>query len=280
MRGAAPDGADSRASSEAETRQPEAREAEAREAEARAPEASEAEAGKPESGKLGPRPLTAAAGPSRPASATGLTSGKVTPDGKILYRRLTPFVLWWVWVAFAVFCLVDVVFPAHSYFSIEFVAGLLTVTALVYACAVRPRVIADEESVVVHNPYRDYHVGWGAVQGVFLGDAVELSCARSAGMKDKTVYCWALYTARRSRMRAQTQRSLIKIGRSATLPDKGADIERHDAVPLMAAELGRRCKDARERGVPDAVLEISWAWRPIAGTLALIAATVLLIVLR
>jgi hypothetical protein len=288
MRGAAPDGADSRASSEAETRQPKAREAEAREAtgpeaEAREPEAGEAEAGRPEAGKLGPWPLTAAAGPARPAhpaSETVLTSGKLTADGKILYRRLTPLVLWWVWVAFAVFCLVDVVFPAHSYFSIEFVAGLLTVTAVVYACTVRPRVIADEESVVIHNPYRDYRVGWGAVRGVFLGDAVELSCARSAGGKDKTVYCWALYTARRSRMRAQTQRSLIKIGRSATLPDKGADIERKDVVPLMAAELGRWCKDARERGAPDAVLQINWAWQPLAGTLALIAATVLLIVLR
>jgi hypothetical protein len=120
-------------------------------------------------------------------------------------------------------------------------------------------------------------VRWGAVQGVFLGDSVELSCARPDPKKDKSVYCWALYTARRPRMRAQMQRSLLKIGRSSTIPDKAADLRRADTVELMAAELGRRCKEARERGVPDAVLESRWAWQPLAGTLMLAAATLALI---
>ncbi len=67
-------------------------------------------------------------------------------DGKILYRRLTPLVLWWVWLAFCAFCLADVVIPAHSYLSVEVLAGLLAVTAGVYACTLRPRVIADDEA--------------------------------------------------------------------------------------------------------------------------------------
>ena len=224
------------------------------------------------------RPTAAAAlGQGKPTAAGASSPGKPTADGKILYRRLTPFVLWWTWVAFAIFCLVDVVIPAHNYLSIEFVAGLLALTAGIYACTVRPKVIADEESVVVHNPFRDHRISWGAVRGVFLGDSIEFSCARAGGQKDKTIYCWALYAARRPRMRAQMQRSLLKFGRSATLPDKGADHDRTEAVSTTAADLGRRCKEARERGVPDAVLESSWAWQPLVVTLALTAAALVLI---
>ena len=213
--------------------------------------------------------------------AAGASSpGKPTADGKILYRRLTPIVLWWIWVAFAIFCLADVVIPAHSYLSIEFVAGLLALTVGVYASTVRPKVIADEESVVVQNPFRDHRINWGAVRGVFLGDSVEFSCARAGGKKDKTIHCWALYAARRPRMRAQMQRSMLKFGHSATLPDKGADYERAEAASTMAAELGRRCKAARERGVPDAVLESSWAWQPLVATLALAATALVLILVR
>ena len=188
--------------------------------------------------------------------------------------------LWWAWIAFVAFCLADVVIPAHSYLSIEVTAGLLAITTVVYACAVRPRVIADDTVVVIHNPYRDHRVPWGAVRGVFLGDSVEFNCARAAPQKDKTIYCWALYTARRSRMRAQTQRSLLRIRQTPGRGDAHDDILRKDHVQLMASELGSRCKEARERGVPEAVLESQWAWLPLAGSVALVVAAVALILAR
>jgi hypothetical protein len=131
--------------------------------------------------------------------------------------------------------------------------------------------------VVIHNPFREHRVSWGAVRGVFLGDSIEFSCARPPPKKDKSVYCWALYTARRPRMRAQMQRSLLKPARTARALEQTADLNRKDPVQEMAAELGRRCKEARERGVPDAVLESRWAWPPLAGTLALVAVALLLI---
>jgi hypothetical protein len=76
------------------------------------------------------------------------------------------------------------------------------------------------------------------------------------------------------------QRSLLKVGRSARLPSESADLQRTDVVQLMAVELGRRCKDARERGVAEAVLESQWAWLPLVSVLALAAATLALILLR
>jgi hypothetical protein len=245
-----------------------------------APPAGPPQLSQPPLSKPGASPLTGPAGPVRATAVDQLTTGKATPDGKILYRRLTPIALAWAWLAFVVFCLADVVIPAHSYLSLEVVAGLLTVSALVYACAVRPRVMADDESVLVHNPFRDYHLRWGAVRGVFLGDSIEFSCARPAPMKDKTIYCWALYTARRSRMRSEMQRSLLKVGRSARLRSESADLQRKDVVQLMAVELGRRCKDARERGVAEAVVESQWAWLPLVSVLTLAAATLALILLR
>lgn len=222
----------------------------------------------------------AGTGQSRVTAETGLTAGKVTAGGKVRYRRLTPIVFWWVWVAFVVLNLADIVIPEHSYFSVELTAGLLTVTAVVYACTLRPRVLADEHAVLIQNPFRDHQLGWGAIKGVFLGDSVEFTCARPAPKKDKVLYCWALYTARLPRMRAQMQRSLVTPWRSNRIPSEAADLQRKDTVELMAAELGHRCKQARDRGVPDAVLESRWAWLPVAGTVALAVATLALILAR
>ena len=182
--------------SKREPSQPDASQPEPSQPHASQPQPSKREPSQPDAGRPDALRLTAPAGPAQ-ATADSQIAGKATADGKLLYRRLTPVVMWWAWLAFAVFCLVDVVIPAHSYLSIEVVAGLLAITAAVYACTLRPRVIADDESVVIHNPFREHRVGWGAVRGVFLGDSVEFTCARPAPKKDKTIYCWALYGGRR-----------------------------------------------------------------------------------
>jgi len=189
---------------------------------------------------------------------------RAAADGKAVLRRGGPLALWWLWVAFAAFNFVDVAVRDHDYFSYELTAGLLVVTAVVYACALRPRVVADNEAVRVYNPYRDHLVRWGALNGVFLGDSVELACARPSPKKDQTIYCWALYSGRRSRRRGQLRaerREARVTWRTA------AEISEHkqpDAVNLIAAELGRRSADARQRGVPPATIESRWAWLPVA----------------
>jgi Bacterial PH domain len=189
---------------------------------------------------------------------------RAAADGKAVFRRGGPLALWWLWVAFAVFNFADVAVRDHDYFSYELTAGLLVVTAVAYACALRPRVVADDEAIRVYNPYRDHLVRWGALNGVFLGESVELACARPNPKKDKTIYCWALYSGRRSRRRGQlraerrearvTWRTAAEIGQQ----------KQPDAVNLMAAELGRRSADARQRAVPPATIDSRWAWLPVA----------------
>jgi len=192
---------------------------------------------------------------------------KLAADGRTVFRLVSPIVIWWAWVTFAVVAIALVAIPGHDYFSAELVAGLAAVTAIAYATALRPRVFADDDGVHVLNPLRDYRIGWGGLSAVYLGDMVELSCARPAPRTDKTVYCWALYSGRRARLRAR-----LRTGRSTGLifgfaRDAGTgrqEPSRPDIVELMAAELGQRSQAASERGTPAAVLESTWAWRSLA----------------
>lgn len=196
----------------------------------------------------------------------GKVPWKATDDDKAVFRRGGPVALWWIWAAFAVYNFIDVAVLDHSYFSLELTAGLLTVTAVMYACALRPRVVADSEAIYVYNPFRDHVVRWGAVNGVYLGDSLELSCARQQSSKDKTLYCWALYSGRRSRLKRGTRRNQARVSWRvpARASEEVKELLKQDPVQLMAAELGRRSAEARRRGAPDAILESRWAWRPLA----------------
>jgi len=180
-----------------------------------------------------------------------------------VFRRVTPLALWWIWVAFLIFNIIQVIVPDHDYFAAEFGVGLLAVTGIAYAAALRPRVIADDDGLLVKNPVRDHQIRWGAVKGVYLGDSVELSCARAHPRKDKTIYCWALYSGRRSRLKSQ-QLGLRSWSRMSRLPAEAREPATPDTAEIIAAELGRRSTNSQATGVPDATLQSQWAWLPIA----------------
>jgi Bacterial PH domain len=206
---------------------------------------------------------------------------KLADDGRTAFRLVSPIVIWWVWVVFAIVTLALVAIPGHNYFSAELAAGLAAVTAIVYATALRPSVFADDDGVHVQNPLRDHRIGWGGLSEVYLGDMVEFSCSRPAPRHDKTVYCWALYSSRRGRLRARMRTSsgpslVFGFARAATAGAK--EPSRPDTVELMAAELRRRSVAAREDGAPAAVLQSTWAWWPVAA-LVLPAAALLGLVL-
>lgn len=244
----------------------------------------------------------AAAGPTEPAFAapfagqarpTGLRSGsagevaaaarlpwKTTAEGTAVFRRPAPLILFWLWVAFALFNFFDVAVPDHDYFSLELTAGLLAVTAVVYACTLRPRVTADADAICVFNPYRDHVAPWGAVSGVYLGDSVEVSCARPGPKSTKTIYCWALYSGRRSRQRAQLRSARQQARVTGRAQAEIGELRQIDTAHLMAAELGRRSTAAKQRGVPEAVMTSRWAWLPTAYLLGPAAALLVLVLAR
>lgn len=231
---------------------------------------------------------------------------RTTDDGRTVFRLMPPLVLWWVWVAFAVANLADLIIQSHNWFSVEVAAVLLLVTGLMYVCTLRPRVITDATGLTVLNPFREYQVPWGGVSGVYLGDSVEIQCERPAPKPEKTVYSWALYSPRRSRARAElrqgagtrkrrqrhdylAQRS-YEIGpgeaggnRQATpsfarMPDKARELASQHPSHIMAAELARRCDAAREAGAAGGVVSGRWAWLPVASVVVPVALLIAVLV--
>ncbi len=218
---------------------------------------------------------SAVSGPGRTAGLpdSGRAASGVTPqgsrkpwkegkDGRTVFRRAAPVVVWWIWVVFALFNLIEVIIPDHDYLSIELAVGALAVTGIAYATALRPRVLAAADGLEVRNPVRDHLIRWGALNGIYLGDAVELSCARTAPRKDKAIYCWALYSGRRNRLKSQ-QLGLRSWGRPSARRDAAIEPAVEDPAQLMAAELGRRSTEAKAAGPAAATLESRWAWFPI-----------------
>ncbi len=140
-----------------------------------------------------------------------------------VFRLAPPLILWWVWVAFAVANVADFVLQgASARFSIVVSAILLTITGLVYALALRPRVIAEAAGLKIVNPFRDYQVPWAAILAVDTGEWVrvhyapaETAAARPPGppsppdgarpassAASEAISCWALYLSARTKRRA------------------------------------------------------------------------------
>ncbi|HEX5189030.1 MAG TPA: PH domain-containing protein [Streptosporangiaceae bacterium] len=187
--------------------------------------------------------------------AVPLSAGRLLPDGRRVYRLTGPQVVWWAWVALAVFALGDLVIQGHSYLSLKFALGLLTVTGLVYACTLWPRVIADDSGVTVQNPFRRFTIPWAAVRGIFLADSVEIQCARapkrSVQKKDKTVYSWALSSARRGRARARLhgwqwdQGKRNRPSNYGQLPGQAKELVKMTQTEVMAREMAKLSEEAR-----------------------------------
>jgi hypothetical protein len=184
-------------------------------------------------------------------TAVPLSAGRLLPDGRRVYRLTGPQVVWWAWLVLAVASLGDLVIQGHDYLSLKFALGLLTVTGLVYACTLWPRVIADHNGVTVQNPFRRFTIPWGAVRGIFLADSVEIQCARADQKKDKTVYSWALSSARRGRARAKLHGWQMEQGKRnrpssyGQLPGQAKEILKMTQTEVMAREMAKLSEEAR-----------------------------------
>lgn len=183
------------------------------------------------------------------------TAGRVTADGKRVYRMTPPVVIWWCWVALIVFSVADLLIQGHRFVPLGWAFGGLAVTGVVYACTLWPRVVADDAGLKVMNPFRRFDVPWAAVRGIYLADSVEVQCARPAPKKDKTIYSWALSSPRRARARAQLrawQWDQGKRGRPSgysRMPEAAQSIVRMTTAEVMARELAALADEARFQSV-------------------------------
>jgi hypothetical protein len=214
------------------------------------------------------------------------TAWKDREDGTTVFRLIPPLVLWWVWIAFVLFNAVDLAVQSPDLFSAKVGLGILVVTGIMYACAYRPRVIADAGGLTIRNPLRDYRVPWRGIDGVYLGDSVEIQCGRPDPQKDKTIYSWALYSPRRMRAKAELRQGFgtrrerdRRDARAARryqvpdptafgrMPDKAKELASQHPSHAMAGELARRLEEMRKRELPGGALTGGWAWPPILAIL-------------
>jgi hypothetical protein len=190
-----------------------------------------------------------------------------------VFRLIPPVVLWWVWLAFAVANIAGVASQAAARFAEVVTAIIVTVTGLVYACALRPRVIADDAGLRVLNPLRDHIVPWGNVLGVEAGDWVrvryEPGPGAAPGTAPKAVDSWALLAPARTRLRAE-RRARDPAARTSAwrLPEEARRAVSLSPAQAIAKRLDDRAAAERRAGAATGRAMARWAWPSLAAMAA------------
>jgi len=190
-----------------------------------------------------------------------------------VYRLPGPQVMWWVWVVFVAGNLLDLAIQGHNFESLEISVGLLAITGLVYACTLRPRVIADAGGLTMINPLRDYRIPWPRIADIYLGESVQFKCSEGDGASGKTLHSWALYSPRKAKLKADLRGrrwergAVSRPGGYGRAPEESRDAARRTATEFMAKEIDARAKEAVERGATGGRVEAHWAWWSLFGIL-------------
>jgi hypothetical protein len=206
--------------------------------------------------------------------------------GTKVFRLSGPLVLWWLWVVFAVANLVDLAVQGRDWESVEIAVGLLAITAVVYACTLRPRVITDADNLVMRNPLREHRVPWGRVGEIYLGESVQVQCTDEGGDRGRLLHSWALYAPRRTRARADNRGRRLdrqmasRTGGYGQLPEEARELSKRTLTETMAREIDGMAKQARGRGATGGRVEVTWARWELAAIAAGWLAFILVITLR
>jgi Bacterial PH domain len=181
---------------------------------------------------------------------------------------------------------------------------VIVISGVVYACAWRPRIVADAAGVTVANPLRDHVVPWGAVAKVDVVNAVRVHCAPAGALAGdpitgpggaqpsgapggKVVYSWAVQSSPRSSMRAtrRARRSGRMPGTTTAgargygqLPEEARSLLTRTPAEFTAAKLEERAERARRTGAVGGQHQAHWAWAPIAAMVVPAAVLVILTV--
>jgi Bacterial PH domain len=231
-------------------------------------------------------PGLAGPGASQPAGQR-VPGGKTTqPADQKMFRLPGAIFAWWVWVIFAVACLVDIAFTGRNHTAAEIAVTVVFITGLIYACALRPRVATDADAITVQNPLRDHRIPWGSVTAVDLRESVQVHCAKEPGAKRaKVIHSWALYAHRRQRLRQELlthgndRRRLPRSALNSYAQPSDAEKKKPSAAQLMATQLDELAKQARERGAAAGPRVVTWPWLPAIAIAAPAIALVLVITL-
>jgi hypothetical protein len=199
-----------------------------------------------------------------------VAADKPPGTGRDVYRSAGAVVVWWVWLVLAVAALADLVVQGRDHVSL--VTGALTVaiTGVMYACALRPRVVADADGITVLNPLRDYQVPWGAVDRVDIHGALRVHCRAPEGAaKGRVVLSWAVQASPRAVLREQAkaqrmaQRGATQSG-YGRYPSQVQDVLARTPGEQTAHLLAERTQREQAAGAAGGQPRLQWAWLAIA----------------
>lgn len=120
-----------------------------------------------------------------------------TAPGARVFRQGAARFFAWVWLVFAAANFVDLIWHGRDVASLVAAAALLLGCGIAYAIGLRPRIVADDEAVHLHNLLRDVHLPWRAVERIEGGDAVYVHA------DGRRFRAFVLQTSPRNRARAE-----------------------------------------------------------------------------
>jgi PH (Pleckstrin Homology) domain-containing protein len=184
----------------------------------------------------------------------------------LVFRSTPSFVFAWLWMAFAAANLVDLAVRGRDVTSVIAAGSLLLGAGVAYVIGLRPRVVADESTLRLHNPLRDVRLPWSAVDKVETTDAIEVHSG------ERRFRAYALQISPRARVRSQTRSR-----RDAGVPDHVAEHVKGRLPIDFAADQLNELATANRREEP-AAPSVSLSWFAVA-TLVVPAAVLVVAIL-
>lgn len=218
-----------------------------------------------------------------------------------VYRTSGSLVAWWAWTAFAVVLLIVLALHNHDRAALVTALVVIAITGIMYACALRPRIVAGVAGITVVNPLRVHEVPWPLVTQVDLVHNVRVHYRSPAGgtprgdepaggepagdkpagdgpaagkpAGEKIVHSWAVQSTGRSRTRNElrarraARRGLTPEPGQARLPDAAQAALAGSAAEFITRQLdeqARRRRAAVSAAHPPAAAQVRWNWGPIA----------------
>jgi hypothetical protein len=147
-------------------------------------------------------------------------SSRKDPDSEPeVFRSAGSLILSWAWFVVAVIVLVDLAVQGRDRAALVTAVVVLVITGVVYACAWRPKIVADSAGISLINPVRDYRVPWAGVVMVDVVNAVRVHCTPAPGAaRGKVLYSWAVQASQRSTKRAALRREVASRPRPRLTP--------------------------------------------------------------
>ena len=183
-------------------------------------------------------------------------SSRKDPDSEPeVFRSAGSVILSWAWFIVAAIVLVDLTVQGRDRVGLVTAAVVLLITGVVYACAWRPKIVADSGGISLINPVRDYRVPWAAVVKVDVVNAVRVHCTPAPGAaRGKVLYSWAVQASPRSARRAAMRSQAASHPRGRLIP-RSRSMQPPPGTPPPGAprygELPESAKEALDRSSAD-----------------------------